>query len=105
MVVDVQPQPVSEPVRLLHKTHGYTSNPRQALHAEPEAVPADYQLELSGRASRTVDVERRRVFAESRRRMEAELALLRSHGFTREVESDFRVLDRTLERITHRLAS
>jgi hypothetical protein len=44
----------SDRPRLLHRRseHGYTDRPRDALHGEPEAVPADYQPQLSDRARR-----------------------------------------------------
>lgn len=41
--------------RLLHSRseYGYTSRPSEAMSTEPEAVPADYQAQLSQRARRT----------------------------------------------------
>jgi hypothetical protein len=105
-VASVEPPHVqSEAVRLLHKVLGYTSNPVEAMPSEPEAVPAEYQSELTQRAGLQLAQLHRRNWRDSRRRLEDELALLRQKGFPRELESDLRVIERQLERISRRLAA
>jgi hypothetical protein len=54
----------SDRPRLLHRRseHGYTDRPRDALHGEPEAVPASYQRHLCEEARRGELEQRRRAW-------------------------------------------
>jgi hypothetical protein len=93
--------------RLLHRRSelGYTDESRNALPGEPEAVPADYQRELTAAASRRAAARDLEVWTSCRDRMRAELVLLRQHRFARDVTSELRVIERQLDRVDRLLAS
>jgi hypothetical protein len=66
--------------RLLHKTIGYTSNPRAALPAEPEAVPSEFQAELSSRARRNQEQRQRREWERTHSTISQAIASFRESG-------------------------
>jgi hypothetical protein len=93
--------PVVDRPRLLHRRSelGYTDRPARAMISEPEAVPADYQRQLTADAPRRAAARDREVWVASRDRIRVELALLARHRFGRDVSSDLRVLERLVDRL------
>lgn len=83
---------------------GYTDRPQHGLAGEPEAVPADYQRQLTRDAPRRAAARDQEVWSTCRDRITAELAVLRRHRFARDVTSDLRVIERQLERVDRLLA-
>ena len=71
-------------MRFLHRksVHGYTSDPRMPMHAEPEAVPLDYQRELAREARIRHALERQVAFRAQRTKILDSLGEIRNlaHG-------------------------
>lgn len=62
--------------RLLHRTHGYTTNPAAAMRGEPEALDAEELDRLTVRAHRTAREAQLAEWRERRARVEHELQWL-----------------------------
>jgi len=94
-----------EPARLLHarSEHGYTHSTAEALPHEPEAVPADYQAELTRLAHVQAELRKRTVWHQHRRVM-WQVFSFAEQAFGREVASELRALQRDLARLDRRLA-
>lgn len=65
----------NERPRLLHQRSqfGYTDRYVEAMSDEPEAVPADYQRELTRRAQRSEEERQRDEFADALKRISTAL--------------------------------
>jgi hypothetical protein len=92
--------------RLLHRSseYGYTTNPARALRAEPEAVSADTQDQLTLRSRRTARDAQLEEWRVRRDRIERELDWLHTQRFQRDVTTQARALRRQLDRIDTRLS-
>jgi hypothetical protein len=77
---------------------GYTDRIDRALPDEPEAVSTDAQRQITRAAHRS----ERDIFVACRDEIRASLKLLSGARF-RHLQSDLRVIERTLERIDRRL--
>lgn len=93
--------------RLLHRRSelGYTDRTVRSLSGEPEAVPANYQRQLTAAAPKRAAARDHEVWIASRDRIVGELDRLRGHRFARDVTSELRVIERQLARIGERLAA
>lgn len=92
--------------RLLHarSEFGYTDRLVQALRDEPEAVPADFQLELTRQAARRALNRRRAAWLHSRPELDRHLEFLRAE-LGPEFASDLRAAGRIFERMDRALAA
>jgi hypothetical protein len=85
--------------RFLHIYCGYTHRQREALRAEPEAVPEHYQRELTAAAQRRTQARDRELWIVCRNRIQSELDLLLGGRRFTHVSSELRVISRQLEKI------
>ena len=87
-----------------HSQFGYTDNTRQALRAEPEAVPADYQATLCAEAQRNEELRARAEWRRASVQIDAAIS-----GFQRAVSprgsiaSSLRVISRQRRRLDQEL--
>ncbi len=86
--------------RLLHRTHGYTTNAHLAMRNEAEALAAD-DLEHVGRQALDGEL---RAWQTSRRRMLSEIEHLRCHVHSPHVTRAARAIERELDALDHKLA-
>jgi hypothetical protein len=95
---------MSDAARLLHRRSelGYTNRAAQAMTAEPEAVSAREQAELTRQAHQRAGQRERDAWRRCRDVMLAELELARRE-LDRSLASDLRVIERQLERITRKV--
>jgi hypothetical protein len=77
----------------------------QALHAEPEAVPADYQQAVTRNAKETARERDLAAWRPVRDRITQALDELGADALSRRIASDLRVIRRQLERIDRRLSA
>jgi hypothetical protein len=93
-----------DPVRLLHKSVGYTSNPLDALPREPEAVDELEQARQTLAAHRRWETEQRRAWGTARRRISAAVETFKRDGHPDpRLLSDVHVIQRQVERVDRRL--
>lgn len=87
--------------RLLHarSQHGYTSAVAEALPLEPEAVPSDYQRELTARSHRTAKQRDRDAVRAASDRIADELDTLGALVSDRRVASHVRAMRRQLSQL------
>ena len=94
-----------DPIRLLHKhsSHGYTSNPAQALPGAGEAITAAEQDELTARSHRTARQQQLNEWQRRKAAMQREIDWLTSQRFRRDVRSEVRALQRQVDSVDKRL--
>jgi hypothetical protein len=99
--------PMADAPRLLHRRsqYGYTDRPEYAMHAEPEAVPAEDQEWITSRSHRTEREAQVLHWRERRANIEREVDWLYSQRFDRDVSKPLRTLRRQLDRLDKLIAA
>jgi hypothetical protein len=95
-------------VRLLRRASqygGYTDDPSKALFAEPEAVSADAQRELTARVHRQAHAAQLAQWELHRAEIERRIDWLYSQRFLRPVDGELQGLRRQLDKIEAKLRS
>jgi hypothetical protein len=93
-----------DPVRLLHRVAGYTSNPGAALQREPEAIDEETQGRFSRDARRREEEQLRAAWRRAHAGIDRELAAFKREAHPdRQLLSDVRVIERQAGRLDRRL--
>jgi hypothetical protein len=90
---------VRDELRLLHKTRGYTVDPRRALPREPEALTVDQLAQVELRAGRRHRERQLADWRARRRELERSIDWLYAQRNQRDVRSQLRALQRQLDRL------
>jgi hypothetical protein len=83
---------------------GYTDRVDRALQEEPEAVPPDYQREITRRAALDAKARARADYYDRRRRIAQELAAISRQSYARGLGSDVRLVERQLAKLDKTMA-
>lgn len=92
---------MTDPPRLLHRhsEYGYTTQPREAIEGEPEAVSADYQRRLANGAETAEREREREAIAAAAEVIRAALDALTARKLSPTVRATARSMARQLDKL------